>query len=366
MSILPPRVLFLAEQFSDAERTPGAGHPGGAELTDQAAIDVCPWPIECALSQNFDPRRLKDFDIHILGNLPNAKHELLSELNRLGRHIFFEHDLRICQWSGNFPNANEANHQQLNRCICPHPHLSSLYASALGTIFLTHRQLGVYRQNPFFKARRPIVLGSSLMNEDFFERADAHLKTPTPKDIEVAIVYSQNKIKGFEQARQYCEDAGIEPYIIKALPPTGVLDILARSKQFVFLPQGPEPAGRLPLEARFLGCEVITNNLTGVCGESWWNLPDAMALEVVRDAPHRFWRIVDHLRTASSKTPDQDTPPQPLRFGKFAAPLTNTLLSITQPLVLTGPILARATRTRQRFLKQAESVRVDSPDEDSL
>lgn len=47
------------------------------------------------------------------------------------------------------------------------------------------------------------------------------------------------------------------------------------------------------LEARFLGCEVISNDNAGVCGEPWWRLPHDLALEVARDAPARFWRIVE-------------------------------------------------------------------------
>jgi hypothetical protein len=246
-------------------------------------------------------------------------------------------------------------HRELNRCVCPHPHLSPLYESALGAIFLTHRQLSVYRKNPFFKVRRSVVLGSSLMNQDFFTRVDNYRKASPPKDIDAAIVYSRHEIKGFEQARQYCEDRDIECSIIKAVPPEKVLDILERSKRFVFLPQGPEPAGRLLLEARFLGCEVITNTLTGVTGESWWNLPDDLALAVVRDAPHRFWRIVESLRAKPSFTATT----QPLHFGRLAAPLVNTILGVTQPVLFTGTVLARAARTRKRYILQPESVQIE-------
>ncbi|MBA2665308.1 MAG: hypothetical protein H0U74_23670 [Bradymonadaceae bacterium] len=349
-----PRILFLADQFSDVARTAGEGYPGGAELTDEAAIEACPWPVELARSADFKVRHLAEFDIHVLGNLQRGDHPLSVELCRLGRHVFFEHDLRICQWSGNFPSSSEAMHQRLNRCICPHPHLSGLYARALGSIFLTHRQLAIYKANPLFEARRPMVLGSSLMNRDFFRRVDSYREQPYEKDIEAAVVFSKNRIKGYEPALEHCQTIGISPHVIKDLSPGEVLDVLARSKRLVFLPQSPEPAGRLPLEARFLGCEVITNGLTGVCGESWWNLPDALALEVVRDAPLRFWRIVEHLRTS----PSEAVAGAPTRLAKIAAPVVNAALAVAQPVMLVGPILALAARHNQREIRRAESVSI--------
>jgi hypothetical protein len=74
-----------------------------------------------------------------------------------------------------------------------------------------------------------------------------------------------------------------------------VLDLMQRSARFVFLPAQLEPAGRMPVEARFLGCEVVTNRHVGVSGEAWWHLPDSRALEALRDAGPRFWRIVQQL-----------------------------------------------------------------------
>ena len=42
------KILFLADQFADSERHKGAGYPGGAELSDAAAIEACPWDITTA------------------------------------------------------------------------------------------------------------------------------------------------------------------------------------------------------------------------------------------------------------------------------------------------------------------------------
>ena len=54
----------------------------------------------------------------------------------------------------------------------------------------------------------------------------------------------------------------------------------------------------MPVEARFLGCEVVVNRHVGVTGETWWRLPDAQALEVLKDAGPRFWRLVCRFQQA--------------------------------------------------------------------
>ena len=110
-----------------------------------------------------------------------------------------------------------------------------------------------------------------------------------------AIFYSPHAYKGYKQSKDYCKINGINPVEIFDETPDEVLDIFERSEQFVYLPIGTEWAGRMPVEARFLGCEVIINDNVGVSGEVWWEKSDAEAFEFVRNTPDRFWRIVKKL-----------------------------------------------------------------------
>jgi hypothetical protein len=61
-----------------------------------------------------------------------------------------------------------------------------------------------------------------------------------------------------------------------------------------------EWAGRMPVEARFLGCNVVINDNVGVAGESWWDLSDDLAYGILKDTPARFWRIVEKLVNENS------------------------------------------------------------------
>ena len=199
---MTPRVLFLTDQLASARRTEAEGHPGGAELTDEAAIEACPWPLETALSATCRPRDLDGFDIHVVSNLKRATPELLVALASRGRHILFEHDIRICRYSGNWPGAAEKIHRFAQRCFCPFLHLRALYRRARGVIFLTQRQRTAYQANPWYWTPGTI-LGSSLMARSFWERVEAHRRHPVTKSIDTAIVYSPQWIKGTALAERY-------------------------------------------------------------------------------------------------------------------------------------------------------------------
>jgi hypothetical protein len=292
-----PRTLLIADRFAESHRDTLSRYPGGAEQTDQAIIAAAPWPVERVTSQEATPTLIESFDLHLVGNLQQARPELLNALARQGRHVMFEHDLRICYRRGNFPGALDPIHRWLSRCICPHHRLRPVMASSLGMIFLTHLQLSVYRLNPFFRPPAIRVLGSSAFGQHFFDRV-ARVRNESPRRDRqgTCIAYSAHRIKGYPAALSYCRERGIEPQVVRNLGPMEVLDLLQRCRSFVFLPTQMEPAGRMPVEARFLGCEVVTNRHVGVAGESWWHLPDTQALDVLRDAGPRFWRLVQQLR----------------------------------------------------------------------
>ncbi len=288
------RVLFAADQFTDAPRTPNAGHPGGAELTDRAAIDACPYPVESRTFERLDPASVAQFDLIVVGNSATATPEHWDAITATGRHVLFEHDVRICLWRGNFPASPEPIHRMFQRCRCPHRHLREVYATSRGVVFLTALQRDAFIDNPFFEEPPSGVIGCSLFGGDFFARVD-EARRDERRRTGTAIFGAHDRIKGYDEALAHCIRQGLSPLVIQNMPPSEVLDVFARSERFVYLPIGLEPAGRMPVEARFLGCDVTVNEHVGVAGEAWWNQPDEEALQFVRRGPQRFWEIVFRL-----------------------------------------------------------------------
>lgn len=294
------RVLFVADQFSDATRSRAERHAGGAELTDEAAINACPWPVSTmtfqALSQT-GSGPLAQSDIIVVGNSEKASPEQLLEIARTGRHVTFEHDLRICRWRGNFPSGRDSAHRMLQRCWCPHLAQRELFDRARGAIFLTRLQESYYRKNPFFACPATHVLGSSLFGPALLEAA-AKSASGNGARAGTSVFASPHPVKGHRQALRYCQQHGLTPHEIRGLAPAQVLEHFAASQSFVYLPIGPEWAGRMLVEARLLGCQVVTNELVGVAGEDFWQGDRASALDFLADGPRRFWRLVEQLMNA--------------------------------------------------------------------
>ncbi len=287
------KILFIADKFDDEPRDDVCSFPGGAELTDAAVIEACPWKIDKIKIKNLNESKLENYDYFIIGNIRKATDgQIILISKKKDKYILFEHDMRLCRYDGDFFRAKkEPFHYFVKKCICPHIVLRTLYKNALGTIFLTHLQYSVYKENPFFNLDKVSILGSSAMNNDFFKKINSNIREET-KDNNYVVFQSPHRVKGFKESYEYCKKNGIEPFKIKNLKPEEVLSVFKKSKKFVYLPQGYEWAGRMPVEARFLGCKTILNKNVGVAQESWWNLPDDIALMVLKDTPMRFWRIV--------------------------------------------------------------------------
>ncbi len=328
------RVLFLADQFCDVDRTPSEKRPGGAELTDAAAIAACPWQIDRVTMAAADPSSLDRYDLIVVSNAGAAGPALLAALARHGGYVLFEHDLRICRWRGNFFGTVEPVHQTLLTCCCPHAAIAPLFDRALGVVFLTERQRCAYLRNPFFREPPSRVLGCSLFSDAFFAEVGRAAAQRVDHRAGTCILLSPNEIKGSAHAREYCRSLGIDPIELRDLTPEAVLERLSRSKAFVYLPRGLEPAGRMPVEARLLGCDVILNANVGVAGEAWWLRGRRHAIDFVQRAPERFWWIIDEFSRR---------PPRTQRSG-WRRRWTRTLAERAVDLAITAAISGRLRR----------------------
>jgi hypothetical protein len=244
--------------------------------------------------KDLSPAESGTYDIVVVANSHSATRQQLAEIAGTSRHIAFEHDLRVCRWRGNFPKSIDPLHRRSHRCWCPHPEARQFFANAR-VIFLTALQERIFRNNPYFSCGTSRVLGSSLFQQESLERAAA---VPGRERSGTVVFASPHRIKGFGEAQRYCRERDIEPDVIRGLTPQGVLELFARSERFVYLPIGPEWAGRMVVEARLLGCEVVLNDNVGVAGEPFWKGSRAEALAFIADGPARFWRLVEELMNA--------------------------------------------------------------------
>lgn len=287
------RVLFLADQYADVSRDEVHKYPGGAELTDHAVMEVAPCAVETRTFANLTERDLSDATLVIVGNAAKASVQQLERVARFPRIILFEHDMRICRWRGDMTARDRPLHHLFHWCTCRRREMLELTRRSAGVVFLTSYQRRIFERNPWYGHPPARVLGSSVFSRATLAQFSA--KPPAERPIEICLAYSAFRAKGFRASLRYAKKHSDDPFVIKNLPPDEVLAVFRRAKRFVHMPPSPEWAGRLPVEARFMGCQVATNGHVGVALEPWWSLPDDQALAFVSGAAARFWKQVDEL-----------------------------------------------------------------------
>lgn len=290
-------ILFVADQYADVHRDPHHAYPGGAELTDAAVIEAAPDSIVTRTFATMSDADIANASICVVGNAARASKAQVASLATHSKLILFEHDFRICNHRGDMTTRHHWLHNQFEWCTCRNRRTLALMQAARGVIFLTDYQRGFYSRNPWYRSRPYRVLGSSVFDKATIETWRD--RDPTvDRRYEAAVSFSKHVSKGFAASLARAHEFTPDPLIIRDLPPREVLTALQESKRFIHTPLSPEWAGRLPVEARFMGCEVITNHRVGVTQEAWWKSPDADALHHVASAATRFWKLVGELTVA--------------------------------------------------------------------
>jgi len=112
-----------------------------------------------------------------------------------------------------------------------------------------------------------INLGCSLWSKVQLDHIRASITTQ--KD-EAFISGDRNPIKGLLEAISYCKNKNIDFNVVPKLPYNQFIESLAQYNKFVFFPKTLESFCRVIVEARMLGCKLLTNNFNGCTYEPWF------------------------------------------------------------------------------------------------
>ena len=110
-------------------------------------------------------------------------------------------------------------------------------------------------------------LGCSLWSK---EQLDLIRSKMCEKNNRAVIINDSNLIKGTQEAIFACKSKNIEFDVIEKMPYEEYLTELAKYDRFVFFPKTLESFCRVLLEARMLGCKLMTNSLNGCTYEHWF------------------------------------------------------------------------------------------------
>ena len=134
--------------------------------------------------------------------------------------------------------------------------------------------------------------GNFWSNEDI-SILEAHIEEN--KSITHACMNTQNKNKGTPVAIKYCKEKQLDLTLIDHKPYKNFIEHLSKVESFVFFPQWLESYSRVAVEAKILGCKIITNGLLGAASEDYFKLSGFELLEKIKQNNKILLQTIDNI-----------------------------------------------------------------------
>lgn len=115
------------------------------------------------------------------------------------------------------------------------------------------------------------------------------------KTIEYAIMYSNNKNKGMNRSIEYCISKNINYEFIPLKKYENFIEHLSHVKNLIFFPQWLETFSRVSVEAKILGCKLITNKLIGAASEDFFHNTPKNIIDYIEEQSKKIPEIVYNL-----------------------------------------------------------------------
>lgn len=280
------QVIFVSDFFAN-------DLIGGAELTTEALIESSPYKVFKLRSRLVTMELLKEgFDRYwIFGNWATMRPELIPSIAANLKYSILEYDYKFCQYRS--PEKHESDtgtpcdcHDQITGKVT-----SAFYLGAKNIWWMSEMQQKRYLDRfPFLAEKSQMVL-SSVFSELFWH--EIRILRDKFKDHERkgwAVLGSGSWIKGTEDAIEWCKQQGHEYKVLSGLSPSDMLEELAKSEGFVYLPKGGDTCPRVVIEAKLLGCKLHLNDFVEHKDEIWFDTDDQLETEsYLYAARETFW-----------------------------------------------------------------------------
>ena len=237
------------------------GVVGGAELVDDCLIDHLQHrghEVETFRSHDFGTHHIKGHDFFIVSNFTAMKKESMESLYDKP-YIIYEHDHKYLKGRdpSNFRNFTAPADHIINK---------KFYRSAKAVFCQSELHSNILSKNvPSSKA---INAGCSLWHPEQIDILRQYCNVK--KNTKYAILDSPNPIKGTAEAESYCMRNDLS---YEKIPPSQFDEFIKNLSQYeglVFFPKTLETFCRVVVEARMVGCKVITNDWNGCTHEDWF------------------------------------------------------------------------------------------------
>ena len=268
------KIAFISDLFlSD-------GIIGGAELVNDCLITrLRARGYQVAPKHSHSPINLNEYDFFIVSNFINMPEEVKESLYDKD-YIIYEHDHKYLKNRNPsvFPDFKAPPHMIINE---------KFYRSARAVFCQSNIHAEVVRKN--LSIRNVVNTGCSLWHNSQIATLRKH--AGNKKKPVYAIMDSPNSIKGTSEAENYCLQNNM-PY--EKIPFSGFDEFIEKLSSYaglVFFPKTLETFCRAVMEARMVGCKLVTNDWNGCTHEEWF--PKYKGVELIDFVESKQEEVVD-------------------------------------------------------------------------
>tara|TARA_B100000700_G_scaffold66069_1_gene72907 strand:- start:14617 stop:16545 length:1929 start_codon:yes stop_codon:yes gene_type:complete len=284
-------IVFVSDMFT-------SDYMGGAEMTTDSLIDSSPLSVFRIHSKDVDlsvlEKGVKKY--WIFGNFSQLDMNLIPSIVSNMRYSILEYDYKYCRYRSPEKHLFSENspcdcHNQIHGKI-----VSAFFHGAKSLWWMSEKQMEKYHNVfPFLRENQNTVL-SSVFNEGFFGFIKELKKKYENQERKGWVVLgSTSWVKGAQDAEDWCKKNNKEYEVVWNVPYQEVLNKLASSEGFVYLPKGSDTCPRMVIEAKLLGCKLEINEYVQHKDEIWFDTEDMFDTEAYLYAARgRFWNGIKH------------------------------------------------------------------------
>jgi len=208
----------------------------------------------------------------IFGNFLNVPRNLFSHIQNNTEYIIYEHDHKYLK------SRNPALYENF---LAPQSEIvfKEFYSKARGILCQSKMHKDILVKN--LNLENIISVGGNLWSEETLEYIQKI--SETSKEKKYSIMDSPIPHKNTFEAIRYCRIKDIPYELIPSCQYKEFLKKISQNDTLIFLPKTPETLSRIVVEARMLGCKVITNNLIGATSEDWFSLRGEKLISIMHE-----------------------------------------------------------------------------------
>ena len=300
-------ILFIADYFDTL---------GGAEQNDSVLLEHLQnkFEVKTMLSHEVTTSNISEAQFLIIGNFTGLKRDVLNYITDNKSYIIYEHDHKYVSTRdpSRFKDFKIPQSQLIN---------GAFYESAKKIICLGTKQVDIIRENLNIDDSC-VSIGTSLWSTKRLDLIE-ELSKASVKSPKAAISRSNNPIKNTDKSIKYCQSKSMDYDLISSPNPEEFLSTLAKYESLVFFPGVLESLCRLVVEAKMLGCNIITTpRLLGAAYEDWFQLKGPELIGVIRDKVKNALALFCDIVEKNTETKEDIIDDQQLPRGEITAILT--------------------------------------------